>query len=348
LSDKTVEKLTAADPEIARRVPGNTVLELQRRVADLELPVAVPEDVRTQFDRSRRLYTYAYSDHALFSVAAQVAILTIEMALRVRLRQACPARLEELAKEKKATLGQMIEVAIEEGLLTEAEAERQSLRLPDPDSDPSKPPEWRSPVVNLRNIVGHGTELFDLGPNFSHAALEIAADVIGLLWRDEPASSSPPSMLRDNRNMGWQCFYPPVSRQVLQEHVAAFTLRDEVPTEVREGYRRCLVTYVASLDDYGLVAVAAEQAWLVIEMATRLRLQEHPKRAAEIRAKRVSLRGLLERAVADGLLSRQWPIHAICDRRNWFAHGNETATVTPPMALGTFETVTALVNELWG
>jgi hypothetical protein len=347
LNIKMPEELTAP------QVRDDALLELQRRVADLDLPESVPEEVRTQFERSRKLYVRAYFDDALFSLAAQVAILTIEMALRVRLLQACPARLEELAQEKKkVTLDRMISVAIEEGVLTEAEAERESLRLPDRDSDPNKPEWFRSPVVNLRNIVAHGTELFDLGPNFSRAALEMAADVIGLLWRDDKAVSSPPSTTTEKRDSGWQCFYPPATRQALQEHVAAFTLGDGVPVEIRERFRRCLSAYVASLDAYGLVAAAAEQAWLVIEAAVRLRLLEHPKRADQIRAAQdrgrpLDLRGLLERAVADGLLSREWPVKEICDRRNWIAHGNETATVTPAAALGTFHTVAELVNELW-
>jgi hypothetical protein len=328
-----------------------TIEDLERRVAVLELPAGAPEGVWTQFDRSRRLYVYAHSDRGLFSVAAQVAILTIEMALRERLKQACPARLKELAEAKQDKLPMMIDAAIEEGVITGAEADRHSLKVPDPTEDdfdhPPFVPSRGSPIVRLRNIVGHGTELFDLGPNFSRGALETAADVIGLLWRGGAASSSPPSTMMDNRNTGWQYLYPSVTRQSLQEHVAAFKLRDEVPAEVREAYRRCLATYVASLDDYGLVEVAAEQAWLVIEMAVRLRLQQHPTRAAEIRGKRVDLNGLLQRAVADGLLSREWPVKEICDRRNWFVHGNETATITPPLALGTFDTVAALVNELW-
>jgi hypothetical protein len=165
--------------------------------------------------------------------------------------------------------------------------------------------------------------------------------------------------MTEERDPAWSSFYPPVTLQSLREHTAPFRLGEAVPREVRLRFERCLATYHASYTNYGLVAQAAEQAWLVIEQAVRMRLQEFPARAALIHAadnglppfnrpKPISLQNLLEMAVADGLLSRQWPIAAISERRNWIAHYRDTETINPPMALGTFETVAALVNELWG
>jgi len=174
--------------------------------------------VAKRFERCRKLFVYGCFAYEFFTVAAEYALLTEEVALRERIRQknpdASPQSGEPKSKAKKkgktsppqrpwldsrwATLAPLIDVAIQEGVLTADAAHRFSLKHPEPDPEELEEAErqgWtvnsRFATVDLRNFTAHGRDTMTLSPPMSRMTLQLLADLINHLWRADAAPAPP-------------------------------------------------------------------------------------------------------------------------------------------------------------
>jgi hypothetical protein len=212
----SIEELTAFDEATRLTFAGRTDLPaaVQQAVADLKLVAGVPECVAKRFERCRKLFIYGCFAYEFFTVAAEYALMTEEVALRERIRQKNPNAAPQNAAPKNkamknakaspaqgpwldsrwATLAPLIEVAIQEGVLTADAAHLFSLKHPEPDPDEvdeAKRQGWtintRSAAVDLRNLTAHGRETMTLTPPMARMTLETLAALINHLWRADTA-----------------------------------------------------------------------------------------------------------------------------------------------------------------
>jgi len=126
--------------------------------------------------------------------------------------------------------------------------------------------------------------------------------------------------------------------------------RLELPSSVPESVRRChdavRHTYIYSYFSYDLVTVAASQMLLCLELALRERIGDQWKGKTNTKGKplRPTLDPLLKAAMTQGLIS--YIPDGLTLLRNYFLHGSD-AVWNPPMFLPIFESVTALIRELY-
>jgi hypothetical protein len=91
---RSIEEMTSPDERMSffalRDASGIRSLTQQDRslaISACELPLAVPKNVRLHFDTARNLYLYAWFVYRFHVVAEQQALATLELALRLRLRE---------------------------------------------------------------------------------------------------------------------------------------------------------------------------------------------------------------------------------------------------------------------
>src|SRR5579862_792478 len=85
--------------------------DLYDMLAPLELPVAVPAEIRTQFDLARSAYLYSWFAYDMATLAEQQAYAVIEAAIKFRANEA------KSGLKPKAGLHHSIEHAVSEGWL---------------------------------------------------------------------------------------------------------------------------------------------------------------------------------------------------------------------------------------
>lgn len=166
----------------------------------------VPEDVRENFARVRRLHQYGVLEYDLFTIAAQYSLLVLEGALRVRFLTYYDAGVPVLS-------GNGIEETFAAGHFDDVrEARRKGYALRGPDGQASKLPvatselfEWArserllpgtrtrfvdKALSNLRNYAAHPVSYTLLGPPDSSARVRDVAEIINRLWgHDTPGGS---------------------------------------------------------------------------------------------------------------------------------------------------------------
>jgi hypothetical protein len=138
---------------------------LRQAIAEAVLRDNVNTDVRAHFERSRRLFLHARFDYDFFTVAGEHALLTVEMALRERLKERLPARARWF--DERGTLGRMAEEAIRLGLVTDEHEDH------------------LSPIRELRNIVAHAKHTITITPPVAVDLIRGVAAIINHLWRAE-------------------------------------------------------------------------------------------------------------------------------------------------------------------
>src|SRR5207249_1696613 len=77
----------------------------------------IPHELLERFERCRDLFAYSIFNCSFLAVVSEFAWLTVEMALRTRLHYAHHDKVQWLYE--KATLGPLLKLAKDDGLLTE-------------------------------------------------------------------------------------------------------------------------------------------------------------------------------------------------------------------------------------
>lgn len=168
MDTQSFDQLTTADP-IVRAFSGPrgsiTTDDIQRLLAPAMLGSQVPEAVRSQFDLVRALCVYGYFHYRFFTLAAQLALLTLELALRHGLAVRDHTSVASLRRQGFKAL---LKRAKGEGLLEFHSGE-------DVEG-------WIEATTYLRNRFAHPEEPSVLTPGMAISTLVNVADVINALF----------------------------------------------------------------------------------------------------------------------------------------------------------------------
>lgn len=178
------------DPEVG--IQQNTLEKFHRRVSELQLNRSVPEEIRISFDTARNLFIYSWFVYRFTTVAQFHAYATLELALRMRMKQE--------NKGRKGMLKSRLDFAIKRRWLKAEEIRifkyalklrkqqvysqflsRNPIENAKADDQESRDYLKRLTVAipKLRNTIAHGEPMLAGG---SYLTLEICRDLINQLF----------------------------------------------------------------------------------------------------------------------------------------------------------------------
>ena len=227
-SIRDLDAMMKADPRSSSFIQVNDLGQSRRRTAEdhlaeilpFVLGVAVPEEVRVNFETARNLYVYAWFVYRFHAVAEQYALGTLEFALRARLEAKADASMSP-GKLKVSGLSNLLREARQLGLLESSklqlrtrwahararsrteleqieEMNRLGLTMMQVDNSGVRPTEedlqvdWLSVFIDglpaVRNEYAHGSKM--LHPTVLHT-FEIICELINQLFPTQADSDSP-------------------------------------------------------------------------------------------------------------------------------------------------------------
>jgi hypothetical protein len=117
---KDVSRLLSPDPYYSGDAGfvASSIEQLHQDMSGLELPTYVPESVRRYHDGIRIAYVYSYFSYDLLTLAASQTFPCLELALRLRVGGPFEGRVDRRGKPRPAMLGELLEVAQAQGLIS--------------------------------------------------------------------------------------------------------------------------------------------------------------------------------------------------------------------------------------
>jgi hypothetical protein len=117
---KDFHNLRSPDPYYsgAAGFVGSTLEQLHDDMSPTELPDYVPESVRRYHDGLRNAYLYSYFSYDLLTLAASQTFPCLELALRLRVGTPLEGRVDRRGKPRPAMLGELLEIAQAQGLIS--------------------------------------------------------------------------------------------------------------------------------------------------------------------------------------------------------------------------------------
>jgi hypothetical protein len=196
---KPLEEILVPDPRstiwvMVSRTTGQprpiTLEDHYRRFSRVKLNATVPEHVQSGVATAANLFLYGWFNYSFGQVAELHCLATLELALRVRLK--------ELGEGKTRGLHKLMSKAVESGLLTDAGLPPEPIDLaagsaPDAgeppqsihqgtDPDPARRVKYLThSLPDWRNVIAHGS--FTLFPPGNYMLMLVAA-LINQLWPD--------------------------------------------------------------------------------------------------------------------------------------------------------------------
>lgn len=183
---KPLDQLT--DPDERQKYRNLKLEDLHEIAASIELGSAVPEVVRNQFEIARNAFVYSWFWYPFQPVASMYSILTIELALRHKLKEFRPSMFQ---RKNPPALFELLSVAIRNRLLVDTGFDVQYGEDHVVSIDPRNPASPLAPqdqrycyemlyaLPRLRNELAHGE--YALVPGVSHE-LACSAKLINQLF----------------------------------------------------------------------------------------------------------------------------------------------------------------------
>lgn len=144
-------------------------------IANMQLNTAVPEAVRSLFDKARNVFIYGWFDYDLIAISDGLAWVALEFALRKKVEG------ENASTPKERGLYNLLQIAVERGWLRDSGFTRAPPIKADPQAFCRQLPQL---VSSLRNEFAHGSETVS-PPGEALVVFDLCAEIINQLFQGD-------------------------------------------------------------------------------------------------------------------------------------------------------------------